>query len=91
LGQPDPALREFPVKLTMQQVKESPDVDTDSSSCWCEPGDARYLHYICPTAMIFIPCKNGISHNEAESITKEDAVAGARVPAEAIYSIADVA
>jgi hypothetical protein len=29
LGQPDPALREFPVKLTMQQVKESPDVDTD--------------------------------------------------------------
>jgi hypothetical protein len=29
LGQPDPALREFSVKLTMQQVKESPDVDTD--------------------------------------------------------------
>lgn len=29
LGQPDPALREFPVKLTMQQVKECPDVDTD--------------------------------------------------------------
>jgi N-carbamoyl-L-amino-acid hydrolase len=53
--------------------------------------DARYLHYICPTAMIFIPCKNGISHNEAESITKEDAVAGARVLAEAIYSIADAA
>jgi hypothetical protein len=29
LGQPDPALRHFPVKLTMQQVKDSPDVDTD--------------------------------------------------------------
>jgi hypothetical protein len=29
LGQPDPALRQFPVKLTMQQVKGSPDVDTD--------------------------------------------------------------
>jgi len=29
LGQPDPARREFPVKLTMQQVKDSPDVDTD--------------------------------------------------------------
>jgi hypothetical protein len=29
LGQPDPALRHFPVKLTKQQVKDSPDVDTD--------------------------------------------------------------
>ena len=29
LGHPDRALRQFPVKLTMQQVKDSPDVDTD--------------------------------------------------------------
>jgi hypothetical protein len=29
LGQPDPARRKFPVKLTMQQVKESPGIDTD--------------------------------------------------------------
>ena len=29
LGHPDRALRHFPVKLTMQQVKDSPDVDTD--------------------------------------------------------------
>jgi hypothetical protein len=29
LGQPDQTLRRFPVKLTMQQVKDSPDVDTD--------------------------------------------------------------
>jgi hypothetical protein len=29
LGQPDRALRHFPVKLTMQQVKDSPDIDTD--------------------------------------------------------------
>ncbi|SDR63573.1 hypothetical protein SAMN05519103_08773 [Rhizobiales bacterium GAS113] len=29
LGQPDPARREFPVKLTTQQVKESPGIDTD--------------------------------------------------------------
>jgi len=28
LGKPDQALRQFPVKLTMQQVKDSPDVDT---------------------------------------------------------------
>ena len=29
LGQPDPAQREFPVNLTMKQVKESPGIDTD--------------------------------------------------------------
>lgn len=29
LGQPDRVLRRFPVNLTMQQVKDSPDVDTD--------------------------------------------------------------
>ena len=44
--------------------------------------DARYLHYVCPTGMIFIPCKDGISHNEAESITPADATCGARVLAE---------
>jgi hypothetical protein len=29
LGHPDPQLRRFPVNLTMQQVKDSPDIDTD--------------------------------------------------------------
>jgi len=51
--------------------------------------DARYLHYICPTGMIFIPCKAGISHNESESIEKEHAVAGARVLAEAVLDLAN--
>ena len=51
--------------------------------------DARYLHYICPTAMIFIPCKAGISHNEAECIEKEHAVAGARVLAEVVLDLAN--
>ena len=29
LGKPDPSLRQFPIKLTIQQVKDSPDIDTD--------------------------------------------------------------
>jgi hypothetical protein len=29
LGKPDPSLCQFPIKLTMQQVKDSPDIDTD--------------------------------------------------------------
>ncbi len=41
--------------------------------------DAVYLSRTVPTAMIFIPCKGGISHNELESATKEDVGAGADV------------
>jgi N-carbamoyl-L-amino-acid hydrolase len=51
--------------------------------------DARYLHYVCPTAMIFIPCKDGISHNEAESAAPDDVAAGTRVLAEAAFAIAN--
>jgi N-carbamoyl-L-amino-acid hydrolase len=50
--------------------------------------DARYLHGICPSAMIFIPCKDGISHNEAESATPADLFDGARVLAEALVHLA---
>lgn len=51
--------------------------------------DSRYMHYFCPTGMIFIPCKNGLSHNEAESITPEDALAGAKVLADVAWDMAD--
>ena len=51
--------------------------------------DARYLHHVTPTGMVFIPCAGGVSHNEAESITREDAVAGARVLAEALFARAN--
>ncbi len=41
--------------------------------------DSVYINRMAPTGMIFIPCKDGLSHNEAESIEKEHAVAGANV------------
>jgi len=51
--------------------------------------DSRYLNRVCPTGMIFIPCKDGISHNEAEEITPVDATAGARVLADVIFALAN--
>jgi N-carbamoyl-L-amino-acid hydrolase len=51
--------------------------------------DARYLHYVCPTAMIFIPCWKGISHREEERITEADALAGARVLTQFVFSLAN--
>jgi beta-ureidopropionase / N-carbamoyl-L-amino-acid hydrolase len=41
--------------------------------------DAAYIARVAPTAMIFVPCLNGISHNEAEFATVEDCAAGAQV------------
>lgn len=41
--------------------------------------DAVYTARLAPTGMIFIPCKDGISHNEIEAATPEHVEAGANV------------
>ncbi|HZD26155.1 MAG TPA: Zn-dependent hydrolase [Alphaproteobacteria bacterium] len=41
--------------------------------------DACNMSAIAPTGMVFVPCKDGISHNEVESATKEDCAAGCNV------------
>ncbi len=41
--------------------------------------DACYVANVAPTSMIFIPCADGLSHNEAESIEPEQATRGADV------------
>ena len=46
--------------------------------------DACYLSRVAPTAMVFVPCENGISHNEAENATTEDIEAGCNVLIQAV-------
>jgi N-carbamoyl-L-amino-acid hydrolase len=46
--------------------------------------DAAYVSRVAPTAMIFVPCRDGISHNEAEYSSKEQCAAGAQVLLEAV-------
>jgi N-carbamoyl-L-amino-acid hydrolase len=41
--------------------------------------DAVYLAKLAPTGMIFIPCKDGISHNEVEDAKAEHIAAGCNV------------
>ena len=41
--------------------------------------DAVYVARVAPTAMIFVPCEGGISHNESESATPGDLAAGCNV------------
>lgn len=46
--------------------------------------DAVYMAKAAPTGMIFVPCENGISHNEIENATPEDLAAGCEVLLHAI-------
>ena len=48
--------------------------------------DACYLNKVAPTAMIFVPCVEGLSHNEAEEISQEWSTAGADVLLQAILA-----
>ena len=41
--------------------------------------DAQFMHTICPTAMIFIPSINGVSHAPGERSDPEDLERGANV------------
>ena len=41
--------------------------------------DAIYMKRLAPTGMIFIPCKDGVSHNEIEDAKAEHLEAGANV------------
>jgi N-carbamoyl-L-amino-acid hydrolase len=51
--------------------------------------DAVYVARHVPTAMIFTPCKDGLSHNEAESIQPEEAEAGCQILFEAVLARAN--
>lgn len=48
--------------------------------------DAAYIARVAPTTMIFVPCENGVSHNEAESTSFDECAAGAQVLLEAVLS-----
>jgi beta-ureidopropionase / N-carbamoyl-L-amino-acid hydrolase len=50
--------------------------------------DSCNVSAVVPTAMIFVPCAGGLSHNEAESAAPADLAAGANVLLQAMLSMA---
>jgi beta-ureidopropionase / N-carbamoyl-L-amino-acid hydrolase len=50
--------------------------------------DAIYMNRLAPTGMIFIPCKDGVSHNEIEDAKAEHLEAGANVLLHSILAFA---
>jgi beta-ureidopropionase / N-carbamoyl-L-amino-acid hydrolase len=53
--------------------------------------DACNLNTRIPAAMVFVPCKDGVSHNELEDATQSDCAAGANVLMHTVLALAGVA
>jgi N-carbamoyl-L-amino-acid hydrolase len=53
--------------------------------------DACNLNTMMPAAMVFVPCKDGVSHNELEDATQVDCTAGANVLMHTVLALAGVA
>ena len=52
--------------------------------------DACWINDVAPTAMIMCPCVDGLSHNEAEEISKDWAQAGTDVLLHAVLNTAEI-
>lgn len=52
--------------------------------------DACWINRVAPTAMVMCPCVDGLSHNEAEDISKEWSTAGAEVLFHAVVETAEI-
>ena len=52
--------------------------------------DACWINRVAPTAMVMCPCVDGLSHNEAEEISKDWAKAGADVLFHAVVETAEI-
>ncbi|WP_420584261.1 Zn-dependent hydrolase [Ruegeria sp.] len=52
--------------------------------------DACWINRVAPTAMVMCPCVDGLSHNEAEEISKDWAAAGTDVLFHAVVETAEI-
>lgn len=50
--------------------------------------DARHLAKVCPSAMIFVPCRDGVSHSDQEWVEPAHLMAGALVLAQLMAEVA---
>ena len=78
-----------PVALSEALAEQSAEIcaEKDVSFLHMNSGaghDAMHMTKICPTTMLFIPCRAGISHNPAEYASNEDICRGIEVLAEVL-------
>ncbi|MCZ7485962.1 Zn-dependent hydrolase [Rhizobium rhizogenes] len=53
--------------------------------------DALFMNRVAPSAMIFVPCRDGLSHNEAEHVEPEHSIAGCNMLLAALLQLPSLA
>lgn len=77
-GKRDPI--HFTAELTEATVKAAEALGLSVMKMRTRPGhDAFNMTRLCPTQLIFVPCRDGLSHNELEWASEEHCAAGADV------------
>jgi len=51
--------------------------------------DAQFMHPLCPSGMIFVPCRGGVSHHPSEYSEPAELASGARVLAQVLAELAN--
>lgn len=88
----EPIAQDHPVAMHPVMIREIEEavksVGVDYMTMTSGAGhDAMHWTEVAPTGMIFIPCRDGISHNPAEFAAMDDIVAGAEVLENVIKNI----
>jgi N-carbamoyl-L-amino-acid hydrolase len=80
----------FNEELIAQTEQAASDLGYSVTRMRTRPGhDAFNMLRLCPTELIFVPCRDGISHNELEYCSPEHAAAGANVLLQVVMQRAD--
>lgn len=76
---------------TLAAVRQAcDDLDIRPGRLWSSAGhDAKYLQDVCPSAMIFVRSRGGLSHCPEEYSAPDDLEAGANVLLRTVLSLAD--
>ncbi len=77
----DPAIRNLLRNAATHQALSHMDMVSGATH------DAKYMVDLCPSGMLFVPCRGGISHNESEYAAPSDLAAGARTLAEVMIEL----
>lgn len=80
----------FPTALRARLQRVAKSLGVPTLEIYAGAGhDARHLHAVCPTAMLFAPCRDGVSHAEHEWAEPADLAAATRVLAAALWDLAE--
>jgi N-carbamoyl-L-amino-acid hydrolase len=79
----DPAIRDLLRNAATRQALAHMDMVSGATH------DAKYMADLCPSGMLFVPCRGGVSHNEAEYAAPADLAAGTKILAEVMLELAN--